>query len=272
MSRLLRSWASAVLEGSRVLRGEQWAARLQQRLPNDGRLQQWMRTDVKLLKEDQTSQVGLLELDGESCYLKHYRGRTPLQSTLYRQGRGRPTRAFDGAAALWQAGVSVPRPLCCLSVPGGAVLLAEGIADARDLQDLARENGLGVVDKRMLEAVASLLACLHGAGYAHGDCKWSNLLCAGAHWYLVDLDGVSPCREGSPKQARDIARFTLNAEEMTLSREHFEHFLDTYVKATEWTRETLLTAVVPFLEKFRRRHRERYGVRGHRLVSASSRR
>lgn len=255
-----------MLEGSRILRGEQWAARLQQRLPNDGRLQQWMRTDVKLLKEDQTSQVGLLELDGESCYLKHYRGRTPLQSMLYRQGRGRPTRAFDGAAALRQAGVAVPRPLCCLSVPGGAVLLAEGIADARDLQHFALENGLGAVDKRMLGAVASLLGRLHGADYAHGDCKWSNLLCAGAHWYLVDLDSVSPCRGGSPKQARDIARFTLNAEEMALPREHFEHFLDTYVEATEWTRETLLSAVSPFLDKFRRRHRLRYGVRGHRLI------
>jgi 3-deoxy-D-manno-octulosonic acid kinase len=127
-------------------------------------------------------------------------------------------------------------------------------------------EGVGEVDHRMLAALASLLGRLHGAGYAHGDCKWSNLLYARKQWYLVDLDSVSGCQRGSSKQARDIARFTLNAEEQALPRERFDHFLETYLEATGWSRESLLPAVSPFLEKFRRRHRMRYGARGHHLL------
>ena len=123
-----------VTDNSRVLRGEHWGRLLQQRLPADRGLRGWMQANLQILKEDQASLVGLLQFDGASCYLKYYQGRTTLQSALYRYRRGRPLRAFDGAAALWNAGVAVPRPLCCLAVPGGAMLLTEGIEGGRDLQ------------------------------------------------------------------------------------------------------------------------------------------
>lgn len=255
-----------MVEDTRVLRGEQWGGLLQRRLPDGGSLRQWMKTHMQILKDDQTSQVGLLELGGEPCYLKYYQGRTWLQSALYRYGRGRPTRAFDSAAALWQAGVAVPRPLSCLAVPGGAILLAEGIADSRDLQGLVKDGGLAEIDDCILAAAASLLGRLHSAGYAHGDCKWSNLLYAAGRLCLVDLDGVSHCGRGSRQQARDIARFTVNAEELALPAARYQRFLESYLEASEWTRQELLSAMRPFLDKFRRRHRLRYGERGHHLI------
>ena len=106
---------------------------------------------------------------------------------------------------------------------------------------------------------------MHGAGFSHGDTKWSNLLWDGSTVTLVDLDAVRRSADRS-RRARDLARFTLNAEEMNVPASLYDHFLESYQLATGENRAKLEKMTLRALHGLRRRHLKRYGPRGHRLL------
>jgi hypothetical protein len=89
------------------------------------------------------------------------------------------------------------------------------------------------------------LATLHRVGYAHGHCKWNNLFWDGHHAYLIDLDDARKCRFRGIEQAQDLARFTLNAEELSIGLEIFELFLEPYLQGVEETRREVLERFLP---------------------------
>lgn len=253
-----------------IVRGDTWAVRLQQRLPGPpADMTAWMRDNTRLLKSDAASEVGLLELEGQLCCLKYYRHKSILHRTLFRAGRGRPVRSFDAALALVERRVAVPRPLACLRVPGGMLLLTQGIPDAKAL-DLLWQGQPG--DEQVIQplcAAGTVLADLHRAGYAHGDSKWRNILWSGQVCYLVDLDAASRARVAGARQARDLARFTLDAEELAMGSRLFDLFLDSYLSGIGRSRDEVVAATLPPLRKLRARHLARYGRRGQRLFSDS---
>ena len=134
-----------------------------------------------------------------------------------------------------------------------------------DLKALWLEQSEADYWSAALGACGSALAGLHGAGFSHGDAKWSNLLWDGVTVTLVDLDAVrrSPVRS---RRARDLARFTLNAEEMSVPASLYEHFLNSYRLASGESRAKLEKITLRALRVLRRRHLKRYGPRGHRLL------
>ena len=250
-----------------VIRGDHWPRRLQEWLdmpPAD--TAQWMEQHTQLLKSDAYSRVGLLRLQEELCCLKLYRQKSALQGWLFRRGRGRPVHCFDIAVQLRAAHVPVPQPRACLLVPGGMLLLSEGLTDAVDLHKLWQSGQEKERCRRLLAGAGTTLARLHRAGFAHGDCKWRNLLWSGGQWRLVDLDAAGRAPPGAGKQARDLARFTLDAEEHGLEHGLYEHFLDTYLQGVAQSREDTIGRLLPPLRKLRARHLARYGERGHRLL------
>lgn len=251
----------------RVLRGAAWGNVLCSAIEPAGEdIGEWLSEHTQVLKQDEHSQVGLLQLAGELCYLKLYRPKSTLQRLRFRLGRGRAVHSFDSAVALRAVAVPVPEARACLLTPGGMLLLAQGVAHACDMQTLWQQDSPGEMQENILRQAAQALAHLHQKGFAHGDCKWSNMLWAQEQLYLVDLDAVLAARVGSARQARDLARFTLNAEEQTLQPARYEKFLQEYLQLMSLSRQDLMRAMLPPLQKLRLRHQLRYGNRGQPLV------
>ena len=247
--------------------GDGWGVALQDMLATSSKdTAAWIQQHTRLLKSDTNTLVGLLQLQQEECYLKLYRYKSTRQKLLFRLGRGRPVRSFDVACKLVQSEVPVPRPRACLLVPGGMLLLTEGIAGGGNLNDLWREQPAHDNFRQVLHGAGESVARLHRVGYAHGDCKWSNLLWTGSQCYLVDLDGVGKASIGSAKQARDLARFTLNAEELDIGPELYELFLESYLQGVGACRSAVVARMMPILRVLRERHAAKYGERGQRLL------
>lgn len=252
--------------GSRALRGEDWAQHLRERLetaPAD--TISWMEQHTRPLKSDTHSRVGLLELRDQPCYLKLYLARSWLQKLGFQLGYGRGLRSFDMAAELARSGLLVPRARACLLVPEGMMLLTEGIPGSRDLRALWRDQPAPELASLLMQNAAYTLAGLHDAGFAHGDCKWSNLLWRENKFYLVDLEAVRRVKfaglarlETHPRQCRDLARFTVDAEELAAGSDLYEMFLASYCAALGCDRNRLVSRVQPELEMLRSRHREKY--------------
>tara|TARA_R110002110_G_scaffold205066_7_gene417114 strand:+ start:252167 stop:252937 length:771 start_codon:yes stop_codon:yes gene_type:complete len=251
----------------RAVRGGEWARELLTALEGPPKhISQWLPHHARLLKQDMYSQVGLLTLGGRCCYLKLYSPKSFLQQCIYELGQGRPSRAFDNASRLVAAGVPVPRPLACVNLDSGVMLLTEGLEDGVDMQTLWL-SGPGAATLAALHSAADALSKLHLAGYAHGDAKWSNLLWANDRMLLIDLDGARRCRIGGRRQARDLARFTLNAEERGVGSQLYKHFLDRYLGAVGGDREQVIRRMQPSLLKLRARHLARYGEGEHNLLA-----
>lgn len=251
----------------RVLRDAGWAARLARHLASgDGRADIWMQRHARLLKRDTHSCVGLLELSSELCYLKFYRSKSILQSLAFALGHGRGVASFEAALRLSAAGVAVPEPRCVLLVGGGMLLLTEGLAGSADLKSLWRQSGTSEEFGRWMAPAGEALARLHVAGFAHGDCKWSNFQCCEEGVVFVDLEAVAASAPGGSRQRRDLARFTLNAEDMGLPAGDYERFLQAYLAAGDWPRDEVLAGVREPLSALREKHLDKYGPRGHRLI------
>ena len=249
-----------------VLRDDPWAQRLLREMGSlPGSCWEWIETRGKVLKVDPYSGVALLELEGESCFVKLYRSRSWLHGRILRSGAGRPRRSQDAARNLLRAAVRVPKPRGCLWVGESVLTLAQGLAGAVELQLSWSAAPASPVRGELMMAAAESLARLHGSGFSHGDCKWNNLLWYEGGVYLVDLDAVRSSPPGSRRLARDLARFTLNAEELAVAPEDYEVFLTAYFSSLGIPREKTLAHMLPELQKLRSRHRHRYGEIGRPL-------
>jgi tRNA A-37 threonylcarbamoyl transferase component Bud32 len=228
-----------------------------------------MEAHTQLLKTDTWSRVGLLQLEGEWYFLKLYLAKSAWQRLGFRLGYGRALHSFDAAVQLDAAGLPVAAARTCLLVPGGMLLLTAAIPAGQDLRALWLGKPGDDLARQLLRHAGELLARLHTAGFAHGDCKWSNLLWSGEQFYLVDLEAVR--KLGSVEQfhsrhARDLARFTVDAEELGLGPELYRLFLDSYLASLAYPREVVLTRTKPLVETIRARHLSKYGVVGERLL------
>ena len=217
----------------------------------------WLERQGRILKDDTHSRVALVEIGGKWYFTKLYLGKSALQQVGFRLGRGRAIRAFDAAAAL------AATTFTTTAVYAGSHSVTVGVSWS-NFQSLWQAQAAGA--PRMVQAAGLALAHLHVAGYAHGDCKWSNLLCSDGRILFADLEAVTGARPGSRAAARDLARFTLNAEDLSLPAAIYESFLTAYCDATRQTREKLVTAILVPLTTLRRRHLSRYGARGHTLL------
>ncbi len=264
----------SVARASRIVRGVDWGRRLVSDLekpPSD--IVSWVEQHARLLKSDEFSRVGLLEVGGQPCCLKLYLAKSPLQRLGFRLGYGRSVRSFDSAGKLAACGLPVPEPMTCLVVQGGMVLLSRGIADSSDLRALWLARPTPEAARQFMAGAGSLLASLHRAGFSHGDCKWSNLLWNGERFYLVDLEAVrtvKPARSAllpiGGRQLLDVARYTIDAERLRASQADYDVFINSYCSDLGCDRERVVAGMRPALEAIRKRHRETHGLDNPALV------
>lgn len=225
----------------------------------------WLSSEARVVKRDAHSLACLLELSGRPVFIKLYLAKGPLQRLGFRLGRGRGVRSFDRARALLGVGVRVPEPLACVGCPGALLLQTAAIAGA-DLKARWQASPPEPERRQLMLAAGTALGTLHRAGFAHGDCKWSNLLCAPEGVYLGDLEAVRRAPRAASHLWRDLARFTLNAEDLAVAAEDYKVFIESYIDASRIPREMLLPRTLPLLLRLRGRHRRSYGERGHALL------
>ncbi|MEZ5502777.1 MAG: lipopolysaccharide kinase InaA family protein [Halioglobus sp.] len=253
---------------ARILRGKTWAALLRDELARSTLgTDEWMEQHVRILRSDANSRSGLLRLEDQACFVKLYRIPSRWRRTLLGLGSGRPLRSFKAARDLRARGVAVPRPLACLLVREGMLLLSEGLSGDGNLAELWRQQPPGAPEAMaMMRSIGENLALLHRSGYAHGSCRWGNLVWDGRRVYLVDLDRAFKSPLGSMAQAQDLARFTLNAEERHIGPQNYELFLSAYLQGIDESRRVVIERMLPFLYRFRDNHLVDYGAHGQRLV------
>jgi tRNA A-37 threonylcarbamoyl transferase component Bud32 len=254
------------VERLRILAGQEWGQLLLNEVEQSAlEAREWTQQHIEIIKSTPTSMVGLLELQGQPCYLKFYQGKSWLQRLLFRLGLGRGSRSYRMAGELSRHGILVPQPLACLLTRRGMILLTAAIPDAVDIQTLW-EQGLAGPDNPCWHDAGVTLAGLHSTGFCHGDYKWSNLLGADGKLYLVDLEAVSAVGLSRNRCFRDIARFTLNAEDMGAPPSSYEQFLQAYLDGVGAKRKAVVQRTLPVLEGLRAHHLSKYGARGHALM------
>ncbi len=252
----------------RVLRGSgEWPSALAERLQQGpAEAFAWMKAYTKVVKSDDHSLVGLLSVAGRPAYLKFYRSKGLLQRIRFRMGLGRAVAAYDNALALREAGLLAPEPLACLLGSEGVFLLTEGIENSADLKALWVDGQSNDRLTQLMIGAGTTLAGLHAAGFSHGDCKWSNFLVSGQQIYLIDLEAVGASAPAGDGCTRDLARFTVNAEDMGLERALFQHFLGAYTSTLGASADEISDRIGPRVLSLRQRHEKKYGQRGHHLV------
>jgi len=257
-------------EHLQVLVGQEWGEALCDEIHSTGLdARAWGQEHINVLKSTPTSLVGLLELKGQPCYFKFYQSKSWWQKIVFRLGLGRGSRSYRVAGELSAKDIAVPQPLACLLTRHGMILLTEAISGASDMQSLW-EEGLATPENPCWRNAGVVLGHLHNAGFSHGDYKWSNLLGADEVLYLVDLEAVSKVGSSSNKPYRDIARFTLNAEDMGAPRSSYENFLNAYLKETDSEEEDVVRRTLPILNGLRTHHISKYGPRGHALMGVDA--
>lgn len=226
----------------------------------------WLRKRASILKDESHSLVGLATIDQRDCCLKLFINRSRWPGPLLGHIAARAVRGFDTAQQLIGEGAPVPEPLGCLRVPEGSLLVTAAVPGA-DLATLwLGDPGHALDWFSIMQRSAQAIAALHRAGYAHGDCKWTNVILHDYHCTLVDFENAVPAARASRRQAADIARFTLSAEEAQLPFEYYEAFLETYCDATGRGWMEITSEVIPLLVHLRRRYTGKSCQRAHPLL------
>lgn len=226
----------------------------------------WIATHTRILKEDSYGLVCLLDAHDAQGVLKLYGFRSRMHALACRLGRGRALHSHRAATTLRRAGISVPESMGVLRVPEGMLLLSEALPGKGNLLQVWHAEPTVQEAAQVLQVAGHTLGHLHSTGYAHGDCKWNNFLWDGQGVSLVDLDDVCKAELLSPRQARDVARFTVNAESLSIGSSLYSRFLESYLQVVGLTRQDVVEAMVPFVYSIRAKYLARYGPHGHRLV------
>ena len=252
----------------RIVRGDHWALLLKDELSRSTMgASEWMEEYTNILKSDEHCLSGLMRMDGQVCFLKLYRTKSLFHKLLFRLGMGRALRNFAATRDLDAQGLAVPRPFACLLVPEGMLLLIEGLQGPGTLAEIWLRGGLTEEEcVRTMRGAGHTLATLHSAGYAHGDCKWNNLFWDGRRVCMIDLDDARRSQSGGKLQSQDLARFIVNAEELSIGSDLFEEFFSAYLDGVVDNRRTTIERMLPALYHYRKKHLPRYGPHGQRLV------
>jgi len=246
----------------RIKRGDVWAARLKEHLTTSQvGAAEWMEDHTQIISSTVDSLSGLLQLDDVLGYLKLYLFKPYKYKMSLGLRKPQPLRNFDIASAFAEKGIAVPRPLACLAVSQGMLIVTECLSGGGNLAELWRTQSAVPSADVMMRAAGETLAQLHVAGYNCGDCRWEHLFWNGQRVYLTMLDSTRKSPLAGIQQARDLAQFTANAEELGIGSVLFEQFLETYLQGINGNRREVVERMIRPLYRFRGQHMARYGQR-----------
>jgi tRNA A-37 threonylcarbamoyl transferase component Bud32 len=207
-----------------------------------------------------------VQLGEDYLFLKLYGHQSRFKIALQSMGMGSALRAYKSARLLRREGVAVPKPRGCLLLPEGLMLVVEGIHCIGNMREVWLNKPPDAQLHGMMAAAGQALAQLHMVGYAHGNCRWINLLWDGQAICFVDLDTVSKASLGCSKQARDLARFTITAEELEIGPVLFDTFLESYRQVVGDSRHAIVERMAYHLYGLRAIHHGGSVRHGQRLI------
>ena len=246
-----------------IKRGDVWAERLKEQLTEYPQgAAEWMEEHTRILNSTVDSLSGLLQVEGELAYLKLYRFSSFKRKLQYYFGRSQSVKNYRRATALREKGLALPDQLAYLTVSQGTLVVSEGFSEGGNLAELWFKRSGEVDFDAVMRATGESLAALHAAGYVYGDCRWVNLFWNGQRVYLTDFNDTRKCRVGGVPQAKDLARFTANAEELGIGSKLYEQFLGTYLDGVPGTRRDIVESMIRPLYRIRGQHMtDGYGQR-----------
>ena len=176
----------------------------------------------------------------------------------------RPYRVWRHVTEFAEA-LPTPSPLMLFTLRGGAEIcyITEFVSDAQNLHALFKAGAIDDV-QAVLKELAQMIAQMHQQGWLHGDLKWTNFVRDNdGKIFIIDLDGLAKqCRWFADDSYKDLARFVLNAEDLSIDKNDFAVFVETYCELRGIAPEQLKPKVLPQLKKLRARHLIKYGPRG----------
>ena len=220
----------------------------------------WPPEAITVLRDTGKLQAMLCQHEDGTWFIKryHYSGIKKLAAIA---GRERARLNALAAQELRAADVDTPEVFGWIKQPGAGAdtwLVTEAISNAVNVHELAQAGGfrLPVARRWLLEQAFDLLAKVHGSGWSHGDFKWANLLTTPERdrLCLIDLDAARQARPGSATQARDLARFKVNAEEEGVLSEEFDVLLRQYCQRLGLTWSTIEQRMAPYYRRIMQRH------------------
>ena len=133
----------------------------------------------ELLSDSRLNSLSWVQSGGATYYVKQYRRRGRHLRRFV--GRSRARAEWENLKIFQGLGVRTARPVAFgEDNDGRGIVVTEAVVDAVDLATLAR-NAPVVLNGRAFQMsvgaeLADVAATLHGAGFAHGDLKWRNIL------------------------------------------------------------------------------------------------
>ena len=224
----------------------------------------WPPVPERVLRDGAKLGAMICRQAGASWFVKRY-SYSGLRRLAARLGRERARRNYVISMAWQAAGIPVPQPLACLVAPGTATswFVCEALDGAIDMHELTRHGQpeADAVQRQILFTGLQLLARVHQAGWSHGDAKWANFILSADYQqiWLVDLDAARRCKLGSRRQARDLARFCLNAREAGFDTGLIQQALQDYLSRTGSDSDRFLAWVDHYHDKVMRRHQTSSG-------------
>ncbi|MDZ7825269.1 MAG: lipopolysaccharide kinase InaA family protein [Gammaproteobacteria bacterium] len=167
-----------------------------------------------VLKDDPSSRVVQLELDGRELVIKRFRHPDAWRALRRLPRPSRARGCWHGSRLLQAHGFDVPEPLGWLERRRGPLRLASWWLAARiqgrEIPDVMAAS-TRPEQEALIDRLADLVAALQRAGIAHGDLKATNLLLADSgRIHLLDLHAVRRVRPGGRALQRDLRRFRRN--------------------------------------------------------------
>lgn len=180
----------------------------------------FLETDAPLLKDGNTSTVGIATVEGQRFLVKRDNVKGFWHGVKRALRDTRAARSWRNAQLMRLRGVPTAAPVALLErrlgpVRGVAYFVSECV-EGPDCRAYFGSSAVPWEDKRTMAAkVAALIDALRAARLSHGDLKATNILLSPGGPVLIDVDALRAHRSEAAFErahARDVARFMRNWE------------------------------------------------------------
>ncbi|MDX1802651.1 MAG: lipopolysaccharide kinase InaA family protein [Alcanivorax sp.] len=217
----------------------------------------WPPKSLSLLRNTEKIRAGIFKDENGAWFMKRYKYKG-LKRVAAIAGRERAKINFSVSKEWGYLGIAVPSPVGVIEEPFGSGFcwfVCSAIADSFDLHHQASKNNENRKEfiEWVMEKCMTIIVAVHQSGWCHGDMKWANFLSSReGEVFIVDFDSARKTKKGGRRQAKDIARFIVNAQEEGASEESLKKFYEKYKECLDFKVKDNL--VERYREKIRKRH------------------
>lgn len=229
------------------------------------RVEAAVREPLKVVKGDSTKVTLKTILDpwGEVCLQEMKWNGLKKKLSFFRRTSGRVS--WDTALILAELDIPVLEQVLYLEFrQKGFVTLTYQVSRWQDGYNLGEIAGkrTRITEEELitvLEKAVRLIARLHGAGFIHGDLKWTNFLYIPDHGrevILTDLDHVRRSNTAG-SIGKDLARFILSATEYNMGKRMEKKLITNYLEAFQGPAAKVERSLYKHLARKREKYEKR---------------